>query len=214
VAGTPGYYDCGGEDGDPSGEFPLVCPPVDGPLPDISIDSAPGPDCPEIPDGGCCDGTLLIWCENGVDRTFDCTGLSEDPIFHDYLFCGTNPTSGMADCLKKPDPSPPECGGGSVEPEPPVEGIGEDLTTVDEDGPETMETMSEIGTDDKNSELSDDWTLEGGGITIPVEESTQPPGKKKNKGCSGAPVGSNACGWLTFLVLLLIIRLLGRRRPV
>ncbi len=105
-----GWYDCGGEGPDPSGVLPLVCPPFvveeDVVVEDTKVEPA---SCAGIPDSACCVDDLLHWCEGGIVKSFDCAELAADPIFEAYVYCGSNPTSGQADCIKKPDPSPPQC---------------------------------------------------------------------------------------------------------
>jgi len=206
-AGVNGYYDCGGDGEDPSGEFPLSCPPLqieeDVVSPDVpSTEEA----CPGIPATGCCQGSLVVWCESGQESSVDCTSLAEDPIFADYVHCGTNSLTGKADCLKKPDPSPPEC---STEPKPDtVEPGGQEEGGVEpvpdfearaEVRPDVSESPGEPGA------AGDDliYRNDGSGIIIPVE--VEPPPKKKKSGrCSvGAAPGAQVVELLLLLVLLL-----------
>jgi len=202
-AGPTGYYDCGEEGPDPSGTFPLICPPmVIEPDAGAKDNVVPQPVCPGIPEGGCCDGSLLLWCEaNGV-RIFDCALLAEDEIFNAYIYCGTHPTTKNADCLKKPDPSPPECK--TVSPEQPTK--PEIVEIVDLWG-EILEVLQQDSAAD--SPLNDgstgtdvDWG-DRHGLVIPVEAEPEPP--RESDGCaSGASPSSGASVLLAFLAILLL----------
>jgi len=110
-AGETGFYDCGGDGIDPSGQNPIVCQDWT-PAEDVVTDG--GDDavvvgCPGLPSGGCCDGPVLHYCEDGAAVTFDCTEMAVDPIFGDYVFCGLDEATGKASCVKKEDATPLEC---------------------------------------------------------------------------------------------------------
>ncbi len=203
-AGQPGYYDCGGDGPDPSGDFALECPLVE-PLPDVVVDyGAPTPSCPFVPDSGCCQDGILHWCEGGIQRTFDCALLAQDPVFHAYVHCGTNPVSGMADCLKKPDPSPPACG--ESEPEPAPEPTPEPTPDA---GPQADGIPDNVGDAlpfDHFGADADDPGKDGSGFVIPVDAvEPEPPRKKDGCNANNGPASPGA-GWLLLGFLWLLYR--------
>ncbi len=196
-----GYYDCGGEGADPGNEHPLACSGL--PLPqDVAQqdEGAPPSTCPDLPEGGCCEGPVLTWCENGIVRTFDCLTLSSDPVFGAYIHCGTNPVTKKVDCIKKPDPAAPVCGA-PVLPEPvpevlpdiPAEAVPEplDLPLL-----EKVEPVDDSGAGGEST-----------GLVIPAENAPEQEIKKKSGGCG---VGDTGTAWWPLLALLPL--LLRRRR--
>lgn len=198
-AGQPGYYDCGGEGSDPAGEFPYACPltevPVDVVTQDVTLAS-----CEGIPDSGCCEGTMLHWCVNGLVRDFDCGSLASDPVFGDYVYCGSNPATDAADCLKKPDPSPPACVSDVLVEPPPepavemVEVFAEVVEQPDKSSGETVkpEVLAEVGTSD------------GSGLVIPPDGVVEPEPKSKKDGCAAGAQSKSVPGWLLIAALALL----------
>ena len=84
-----GWYDCGTSGGaDPSGKSPKTCPGS------VVTDAGPPSDqaagnCGTVTDMGCCDGTVLKYCENGQLQTGDCAGSPS---------CGWDSQNGYYDC--------------------------------------------------------------------------------------------------------------------
>lgn len=206
-AGQPGYYDCGGEGGDPSGEFAYGCPQTEVPVDVVSQDLAPAK-CLGIPTGGCCEGAVLQWCENGVVRDFDCGDLAPDPVFGDYLYCGSNPATGAADCLKKPDPSPPAC---VVEnPEVPVEQSPEVAGEVSPElvgQPEHLVAES-VATEIRNETVAPDNI----GPVIPAEAVVEPDPVSGKDGCAAGPRPVPVGGWLLMAAVALLALAAARKR--
>ena len=156
LAGETGFYDCGGDGIDPSGQNPIYCPDWT-PDEDIVVDGGgdiEGPwGCPELPVGGCCDGAVLHTCKDGSDAAFDCASLAADPVFGDYVHCGLDEASGAVSCLKKDDPTAPSC-------DLPVEPI-----------PDAVEPPPSDVVEDTGSETVDGVTMDhvgdGAGIDVP-----------------------------------------------
>lgn len=163
-----GWYDCGGDGPDPTGEFPMSCPalqvPTDTAAPDLQTQPAT---CPGVPEGGCCEDSWLTWCESGLARTFDCSTLSNDPVFGAYTYCGTNPTNGTADCIKKSDPSPPVCSGQPIEPAP-------DILEVHQDVELDMDILDTSGLADGIGDLVLDGSTDSGSGTADLAVDTSP----------------------------------------
>lgn len=216
-----GWYDCGGDGPDPLGYFPLECPalqvPTDVVEPDVQLAPA---SCPSVPDGGCCDGAWLSWCENGVERTFDCTALAGDPVFGAYVFCGTNPATSKADCIKKSDPSPPDCGASKPDPAPdviePADGVTDVLSDHWPDGfPDAGDLVHDGASD--SGPMGPDPVADVPPFIIPTDAAVIELG--------GGGGGGGGCGCRTgtsgrepllpglALVLWLSLRLLKTRRP-
>ena len=204
-SGLTGYYDCGGNGPDPSGDFPLACPPL---LTDTDIVSSeltiPQAGCTGIPPTGCCGGSTLSWCEEGHLHEFNCETLAGDPVFGDYNYCGVNPGTGEVDCLKKPDPSPPLC---NTE----IPDHGPDLVeAVDVDGTpdlpdQILELLGElVGDSGAGETLSDQSPADGVGLIIPAEaspESGEDTGS--GDGCAMAGPASSRCHvWSPVLLAL------------
>jgi len=152
----------------------------------------------------------LHWCENGIVRDFDCVELATDPVFGDYLYCGSNPATDDADCLKKPDPSPPAC---VVEsPELPVEYPLELAIEKIELSPEV------VGQPDLPPEMANGETLnettpsDGSGLVIPSDGMVEPEPQPGKDGCRAGPWSSSAGGWLLIAALALLSLAAGRNR--
>jgi MYXO-CTERM domain-containing protein len=207
-AGQPGYYDCGGEGGDPIGEFPYACPQTEVPE-DVTIQEFTSATCTDVPEKGCCDGAVLQWCENGIVRDFDCGDLVADPVFGDYLYCGSNPATGAADCLKKPDPSPPEC---VVEtPETPVEEVPDGGLWPLESPPELVAQPELTQGEVVNPEMSTE-TFDGSGLVFPPDGVEEPEPKSGKDGCAVGPRPSSTSGWLLLAALALLLLAAVRKR--
>ncbi len=206
-AGQPGYYDCGGDGTDPLGEFVYQCPIVEG-MPDVIEAELHVKTCDGVPDGGCCQGSALHWCEVGHERVFDCAQLIGDPVFKDYVYCGTNPVTGEADCLKKPDPSPPQCG---VVVEPPIEPVSDIVWDILDIALEQVSPTDGAIEDGLGLELPAELKSgDGSGIVIPVEPVVEPDTKPTKDGCGAHPAPAPGALWLA---LLLVIALAGLHRP-
>jgi len=198
-----GYFDCGGKGSDPLGVHPVQCPPVEIDPETRTPDPTPvWPKCPGVPDSGCCLDGVLLWCDQGKTLDFDCSSLAGDPVFGGHVYCGTNPATGKADCLKKADPSPPECTFGSEEEPPPessgpetvdsVEAVAEAQDNVTAE-PVSEEVLTETITEHVAGDIQSDGPSWGVVIVPP------PP---KSDGCTaGTHPTSNAL--LSLLLLLL-----------
>jgi len=195
-----GYYDCGGQGADPSNEHPETCAglPVqeDAMAPD---ESSPVPACADVPAGGCCDGSLLNWCEDGTPRAFDCVSLAADPVFSAYVYCGTNPVTKKVDCIKKPDPAAPVCGA-PLKPEPP-----EDVVQA-EPHAELQVEPADLGTPEKAESLADAGPRKDSSVLVIPTEAGLEEEKKKPGGCNA---GAGTAWWLLLLTLAPLLR---RRR--
>lgn len=203
-AGASGYYDCGEIGADPTGVHLPTCPVVVRPEDVVDEDVPATSACPGIPLGGCCDGSVLHWCESGIEATFDCADLSSDPVFSAYVFCGTNETTDVADCLKKPDPSPPECGG---EPLPDVvETV--DVVEVASDLVEVLDSLEVATQDQSNDQVSDetvdtavaDSQGDGSPIVVPADSSPEQDDGKGGGGCVAVPASRGAGGGMLWMV--------------
>lgn len=227
IAGGSGYYDCGGVGPDPSGLHGKMCLnlPVEE---DITSDTGSQASCPGIPTGGCCQGNTLHWCEHGFERTFSCASLSADPIFGQYVNCGTNPVTGKADCIKTADPSPPVCGT-VTNPDPYTDVQQPDVAEVIPDvpanpdlGPDTAKPDGSVTDDtpgDTGGEVTpQDQSSEDNGFVIPIDEGsdTTPPAKKKEGGCAAgltAPsAGSSLLLAAALWAALCAVRMISRKR--
>lgn len=207
--GLSGYYDCGGTGADPDGIFPYACPPIFE-IPDLAAEDK-GQDeavCKTIPATGCCEGTRLKWCEAGVSQEFDCAALAADPIFGAYVYCGTNDSTGEADCLKKPDPSPPLCL--DMLPEPASE-------IVEQSEPPPPDLVPEIplpvdlawdGSEVGGADGGDGG--DGMAFVIPTEAEPEPK-KKKSGRCSFTATPTGPGGAMTLLLLTLVLMAVRRR---
>lgn len=216
-----GYYDCGGSDSDPSDTYQKQCSglPPGAQKPDV-IDY---PDCPGIPTGGCCDGSVLTWCEQGLTRTFDCSKLANDDTYSDFVFCGSNPTSGKADCIKKKDPSPPVCEFQKpideyvVEPEP--EDIKSDTSSdIKSDLIEIAQDMNnpEAGGETSSDSAQPEPEPDGSGVIIIDDDpiDTSEPDAPKKGGCSTGSAQSPVTLPFALSATILLVTLLKRRsRP-
>jgi hypothetical protein len=213
-----GQYDCGGEGADPQGVHPFSCPPLqtapDATGTDVSLPDVP---CPHVPDGGCCEGSRLWWCEEGTEQSFDCATLAADPVFASYLYCGANPASGHADCLKKGDPSPPECTFGA-EPAAEIAEVGGETFDVEmpEPGPEPVDLA---GAEEQSAaEAAPDlWSKDHGQFIVEGAEAQVEPGRGGGGcGCSFAAPGPGSGGMtvcLALLAALVVARRVARRGP-
>ncbi len=206
-AGQPGYYDCGGDGSDPDGEFSYACPLTEVPA-DVVTQEVATASCDGIPDAGCCEGALLHWCVNGLVRDFDCGSLATDPVFSDYLYCGSNPATGAADCLKKPDPSPPSC---AIEP--PVEQPPELAAEAAEGPPEVVEEPDKLPAEMVNPEvLAEVSAGDGNGLVIPADGVVEPPPKPNKDGCAAGAQSTAATGWLLIAALAFLALARARNR--
>jgi len=212
--GLAGYYDCGGDGADPDGLYPYSCPSIFE-LPDLVSDETGQVEatCPTIPSTGCCDGTYLKWCEAGLSQQFDCATMASDPVFGAYVYCGTNDTTGRADCLKKPDPSPPACISDTPEPPPEVS------ETYLELPPELMPDVPVSAEVIPDGLAGESVTDEGGGngegshFVIPAVEA-EPEPKKKSGRCSSSPRSRGEGGLPLLALLLLLVSVRMRSRTI
>lgn len=225
ISGGSGYYDCGGAGQDPSGLYPKTCTnlPIE---PDVVPDVDAGSLCGPVPANGCCDGSVLRWCEQGQPREFDCLALQSDPVFGDYTNCGTNPLTSKADCLKTADPSPPVCET-IVQPEPQndlveetqphvdVEPVPDSLTDVLADALDLLlPDADSMGGDADNQSTEPDSDQPDNGIVIPTDtasQDTQPEEPKKDGGCSEAPLGTTPSPLILLFLMLAAWRIVVRR---
>lgn len=128
---TSGFYDCNTSGApDPSGELSLNCAGLfpDGGIPDAGADSGPDP-CGGIGLEGCCDGSMLKYCEEGELREVSCALNPSCGWFAmgQYYDCGTDgiedptgtyprtcpnstPTDGEPDLFPWPDLGPLDIG--------------------------------------------------------------------------------------------------------
>ncbi|GEM_PF-4225605 len=235
VSGGSGYYDCGGVGPDPAGQFQRSCPALP-----VDLDVIPGDvtakPCPGVAETGCCSGSLLRWCEQGVVMEFDCLDLGQDALFSQYTHCGHNLVTGRADCVKVADPSPPKCEETPVEPDKDVsggdvaDGGQELLDDLAEDVNVAEDGVGELSQGDADSDLeadvprdvgSDDnpWAPDSG-IVIPLDESsTDVTEEAKGKGGGGCGVVTSLVGagrneGLGLLLLLALLALGARRQAV
>jgi hypothetical protein len=85
-----GFYDCGTDgQGDPSGTFPLACPPDDL--------------CQGVDYAGCCAGDVAWWCEGNALKSLDCGANGTLSV------CGFNGEKKVADCLDAEAAAAPSC---------------------------------------------------------------------------------------------------------
>ena len=217
-AGETGFYDCGGDGIDPSGQAPIFCPdwtPVDDTISDGGSDTSTSTTCPGIPDGGCCEGTVLRYCEDGSEAQFDCAEMSSDPVFGAYVHCGLDEATGDASCLKKVDLAPPVCWG-SADPSPEAsEDVVDPPDVVMDSGSETMDGAApdSAGADSAGDGSSLDsgpqadgtpsdtpWTWPDVQPASDVIE--EPGGGGGGKGCAAGPPGAPVAILLLFGVIL------------
>ena len=208
-----GWYDCGGDGPDPSGQNPLACPEFVV-VPDVTAQetTVEPATCYGIPDGACCEEGVLHWCEGGTAKTFDCADLAADPVFEAYVFCGGNPASGKADCIKKPDPSPPGCNfdGTDAPPEPAEptpdaganDGAGEDRISDGSSGDADGAAAGKDGLADSPGGENSPFVIPGDGIVF------EPPaggGSGNGCGCSfeGRPLTTDMEVWLLLAAAIL-----------
>jgi len=210
-AGETGFYDCGGDGIDPSGQNPIYCPDWT-PDEDVITDGGDPVDtwgCPGLPVGGCCDGAALHYCDDGADAVFDCTEMAADPVFGAYVFCGLDEATGEASCLNKEDPNPPACEvlpEVSPEPGPPVGDAVGDAEGETMDGP-VPDLQGDVDRDGAPPRDGVPPRLDGAAAdkawTWP--DVSVPPGKVGGgggKGCVAAPDG--AAPPLLLLLLALV----------
>ncbi len=217
-AGETGFYDCGGDGIDPSGQNPIFCPDWT-PVEDVVAD-APGEvtgpwSCPALPAGGCCEGTILHYCDDGNEATFDCAEMAADPVFGAYVYCGVDEATGATSCLKKEDPSPPDC---TLVPEPSPEmapdtvepdDVTGDGETVDGAAPDAGPDLSaDTPPGDDTASGDTGWTWPD----LPTPKDTVADGSGGGgggggggKGCAAGP-GATAPGMLLLLLLLGVLR--------
>ena len=222
-AGETGFYDCGGDGIDPSGQNPIYCPdwtPDDDILTDTSADVVGPWGCPALPNGGCCDGDTLHYCDDGSTATFDCTEMSSDPVFGAYIYCGLDVATGAASCLKKEDPEPPTCDlAPDPSPEVPLDVVEPPPTDVSGDsGSETIDGQTSDGVD---GGVGDGAPLDGAGqsedgagidtpwawpdLTGPVDTVADTGGGGGGGGSKGCTSGSGSAPPISMLLLLLSV---------
>ena len=143
-----------------------------------------------------------------MDRSYDCLNLASDPVFGAYVYCGTNATTGKADCLKKPDPSPPECVVVQpVDDSPEVVEPVDDTVSTDQIGAD-LDLDSELGevevipSDDLRAEATEPFVIPNTDTT-PVDAAVDGGG---GGGCSHSSTGNS---WP--LMLLVFLWLVSRR---
>lgn len=226
-AGETGFYDCGGDGIDPSGQNPIYCPdwtPDEDIVTDATGDTTGPWGCPGLPVGGCCEGTVLRYCDDGSEAAFDCTEMAADPVFGAYVYCGLDEATGATSCLKKEDPSPPGCDV-VVEPapdappdvvEPPgdIDGDGTaeviDGQVMDGGGDASMDIPGDRGPAGDGAGVDTPWTWPDLATAEDTKEdaSTDGGGGGGGKGCSMGPVAAPSALLLFFLLfgLLRVVR--------